>query len=301
MLSAVNDNDLYGDGADRWFTNGLRIAYTFPRGDAPDALGWAGDLLPGGPTEQDRAVVVAVGQNFYTPEGITPTTPQPEDRPWAGWLFAELGASGTRGNMEETLTLSLGVVGPASLAEEAQEFIHEITDSPDPGGWQFQLDNEPALQLFYERAWFCPLGALSDTVAFDLSPRFGADLGNVFVQASGGLSLRVGNHLPYSLAPRTKPALTGPGRYMSPSGGFAWQIFAGAEARGVVRNLFLDGSTFEDSPSVDKEAFVYEIQTGATLAYGRWSVTYSWLLRSEEFKAQPEKQAIGSIGVAVAF
>ena len=56
--------------------------------------------------------------------------------------------------MEENISVSVGVVGPAALGEEAQKFIHSLSGDPKPRGWTHQLENEPALLLHYRRSWF---------------------------------------------------------------------------------------------------------------------------------------------------
>ena len=45
------------------------------------------------------------------------------------------------------------MVGSASLAEEAQKFVHDIRDLPQPRGWHHQLEIEPGLVIYYERKW----------------------------------------------------------------------------------------------------------------------------------------------------
>jgi len=44
-------------------------------------------------------------------------------------------------------------------------------------------------------------------------------------------------------------------------------VFAGVEGRAVARDIFLDGNTFQKSPSVDKEPLVGELAVGAALLF----------------------------------
>jgi hypothetical protein len=41
--------------------------------------------------------------------------------------------------------LTVGVVGPASFAEQTQKRIHEIVNADEPRGWNTQLKNEPGV------------------------------------------------------------------------------------------------------------------------------------------------------------
>lgn len=302
VLSFQSENDLYGDSDDRWYTNGFRLAFAYPAGEEPELFSWVNDLLPSKPDLENTDIFFAIGQNMYTPEDITIDRLIEDDRPYAGWLYLEAGASGGTRHLQETLTLSLGVTGPPSLAKRTQTFVHTLSDSPQPQGWEFQLDTEVTLQGYYERAWFFPLGTIAGDTAADISPRLGANLGTVFVDANAGVVLRIGNYLPAALPPRINPSSTGAGKIMRPSGsGIDWYVFGGFEARGVARNLFLDGNTFENSHSVAKEELVYEWSLGVAVNFGPFALSYSFVHRSEEFELQREGQAFGSINLSVAF
>jgi hypothetical protein len=78
---------------------------------------------------------------------------------------------------------------------------------------------------------------------------------------------------------------------------FSWSVFAGLEGRAVGRNIFLDGNTFRDSPSVDKKYFVGDANIGVALTYGRTQLTYTLNWRSEEFQGQDKPDIFGAIGL----
>ncbi len=302
VMSFQSENDLYGDGEDRWYTNGFRLAFAYPAGREPELFSWIEKVLPGGPEVARSDAFFAIGQHMFTPADITERRLQVDDRPWAGWLYLEVGVSGSRGPMQETLTLSFGVTGPASLAKRTQKFVHRITGSPQPQGWEFQLRTEPTLQLFYERAWFLKLFDLGDETALDISPRLGADLGSAFIDGNGGVVIRLGNFLPAALPPRINPSATGAGKILRPRrDGIGWYLFAGVEARAVARNLFLDGNTFAKSHSVAKRTVVRELNAGVALSFHRFALSYTFVHRSREFELQPEGQGFGSINLSVAF
>lgn len=302
MLSFQSENDAYGDGEDRWFTNGFRLAFAYPAGREPEAFSWVGKLLPSQPSSAATDIFVAVGQSMFTPADITAKELIVDDRAYAGWLFVEAGVSGGTRSMQETLTLSLGVTGDPSLAERTQKFVHSLTDSPEPQGWQNQLAAEPTFQLYYERAWFLQLADLGGEVGIDLSPRLGGDAGTVFVEGNAGLVARIGNFLPSALPPRIKPSATGAGKALRPRrDGIGWYAFAGIEGRAVARNLFLDGGTFRDRHSVAKKALVSEWSVGGALSLSAFAVSYTFVHRSREFELQPVGQSFGSVNVSVAF
>lgn len=302
VLSFQSENDLYGDSHDRWFTNGFRLSLAVPPDKRPKTLDWVADLLPSTLPADNTDFFMSIGQSMFSPADITVPDLIEDDRPYAAWLFGEVGVSGGKGNMQETLTLSIGVTGAPALGKRTQKFVHGITASPDPQGWDHQVPFEPTLQIFYERAWFYSMLRLSDAVAMDISPRVGVDLGTVFVDVNAGAVVRLGNFLPQALPQRINPSATGSGKILrAKRTGIGWYVFGGFEARAVGRNMFLDGALFSSGHSVDKKTIVREISAGMALSYHRYALSYSYVHRSREFKRQPEGQGFGSINLSIAF
>ena len=83
---------------------------------------------------------------------------------------------------------------------------------------------------------------------------FTASVGNVFTYAGAGAMFRVGQSLLADWGPpRIEPALSGSDFVnFDQSKPIAWSLFAGFEVRAVVRNIFLDGNSFQHSASVTK-------------------------------------------------
>ena len=72
--------------------------------------------------------------------------------------------------------------------------------------------------------------------------------------------------------------------------------------RAVARDIFLDGNTFRDSRSVNKEPFVADISAGIGLIAGRWQATYTQVRRTREFKTQQGNyDQFGSVTLSCAF
>lgn len=299
------ENDKFGDGHDRNYTNGVRLSYVWPSGEVPGVARWLRDTLPFIPDDSEIRVMGALGQNIFTPEDITIEALIPDDRPYAGWLYGDIGMSLVHKDHQDQLVLSLGVVGPASLAEETQIWWHGVINSDRPQGWDNQLRNEPAILLFYEREWLQALNLeLPGDFQIDASPRLGVALGNVFDYLAAGAMLRLGPNLPADFGPpRIRPSLPGSAIFDA-RGGFGWYLFSGAEVRFVARNIFLDGNTFRDSHSVDKKNAVIDAQAGLAVNFGRKfpvRVSYALIFRSKEFEQQTEANLIGSITLSVAF
>jgi hypothetical protein len=284
-LSVILENDFFYN-RDNNYTNGVRVAWLSAPGGAPEWSLRAARLFPLFPKEGTVRIGYAIGQDMYTPKDISLRNPPLDDQPYAGWLYGSAGLIAETGRRLDQLELTVGMVGPASLAEETQKRVHEIISSDEPQGWDTQLRNEPGLILTYQRSWRSVVSKSILGVPFDMTPHAGGALGNIFTYANAGIMLRFGRRLPLDYGPpRIQPSLPGSG-FLVPNDGFGWYLFAGIDGRAVARNIFLDGNTFRDSRSVDKELLVGDLQFGIAVTWQNVRLGYTHVLRTREFESQ---------------
>ncbi len=294
------ENDVFS-GQDSDYTNGVRLAYLSPETTIPHWLDAGASALPFFASEGHKRWSVAVGQNMYTPSDILVKAPQPDDHPYAGWTYGSVGVISDTGRTLDNLQLTLGMVGPASGAAQTQDFVHSLINSRDPQGWKYQLHNEPGIILTYERKWrglyeFSPFG-----LGVDITPTVGGSIGNIYDVAAVGTIVRFGYDLPADYGPpMIAPNLPG-SDFFIPSKDFSWYLFTGVEGRAVARNIFLDGNTFKDSPSVDKYPFVGGLQAGLAIIVADTRIAYTQVLRSKEFTNQPHAEQFGALTVSRRF
>lgn len=301
IFSFVLENDLFYD-TDRRYTNGARFSYLTPKGGEPDWLRDAALYVPMFDGHSDIRVEFALGQNMYTASDKLLRDPPVTDRPYAGWLYGSVGLVARTGSVLDQMLVSVGVVGPAALAHETQDFIHSIVNSPEAQGWDSQLKNEPTLQFTYQRSWQSPEFRLPGGFGIDATPHAGAALGNVYVYANSGAMLRFGQNLPIDYGPpRVQPSLPGSGYFERAPGGLGWYLFAGVDGRAVAHNIFLDGNTFADSRSVDKETFVGDAQFGLAVVVDGVRFAYTHVLRTREYVGQDVDDQFGAFSVSLAF
>jgi lipid A 3-O-deacylase len=203
-------------------------------------------------------------------------------------------------------TVTLGLVGPGAGGRKVQNgwhhFMAPLLNAPQAEGWPYQLKNEPGLVLAEERKWrfAAPVGDFEA----DLLPEVNVSLGNIFTYAGGGAMVRFGRRLKADWGPpRIQPALSGsdfvnPGAYRD---GWAWYVFAGGEGRAVARNIFIDGNTWEDGPSVDREPFVADFSAGASLVGHGFRVNATYTLRTDEFEGQRGRDDFLSLNLSITF
>lgn len=250
VISFTTENDFFGGGTDRNYSNGIRLERVSAADDVHPVLGWVGHRLPW--LDLDRTDLrqgFAISHAIFTPEDIAAIEPDPADRPYAGWLAISGTVTASNENFQDTLQLNVGVVGPAANGEFIQNSWHQVIGVDAANGWDAQLKDELGIEIVAQRLqvldrWELPFG-----VETDFAVNWGGALGNVRTYANAGLTARIGWDLGvnYSPPPRIRPALSGGGEFIpgtkeDPFGGY---LFVGIDGRGVVRDMFFDGNPSE--------------------------------------------------------
>jgi lipid A 3-O-deacylase len=306
LMSVQFENDFFGGGTDRHFSHGSRVeVLTSPVkwiANAADKLPWF-RTEPHPPREDElkARASFSVGQNIYTPEDTYRRDLVPNDRPYAGWLYAGLGVVANQGsNRYDKIYLEAGVVGPLSYAQDVQRSWHNLFGLHVPEGWDNQLKNEPGAALYYEQARRLYRKDLFGQET-DMIPHFGGSVGNVLTHGAAGLTFRFGSSLREDFGPpRIRPSLPG-GTFYRPAKGFKWYLFTGVEGRAVLYNIFLDGNTFTASHSVDRKPLVGDLQAGLVVQWNRFRLSYTQILRTKEFEGQEDPDVFGSLSLSYHF
>ena len=297
------ENDLFGSGTDENYTNGVRLGYFKLGAEIPEFIKNIANMIPTFGINQTTSVFYSIGQNLYTPENITARVHDPDDRPYAAFLYGSAGLMSVSRDHIDEVELTLGVVGPAALGRQVQETVHDLIDADDPSGWDEQLENELGVIVSWQRRW--PETHQKELGDFLLrgQPHIALSLGNVYTYAGAGYSVQfVPTKFRWQGDPsRVRPAVPGTGFFYVPEKRFAWSLFASGETRAIARNIFLDGNTFETSPSVDKEHFVTDLAGGVSFIYGRARLSYSLNWRSREFDNQDDPSLFGAISLGYRF
>jgi hypothetical protein len=313
------ENDLFAD-TDLNYTNGVRASWV-----SADMSGFLANqqktytwlnrvnellepLHPSIASNENihRNIVFSVGQLMFTPKDKQKQKLDKTDRPYAGWLYGGVGYQARTADRLHSLELNLGVVGPASLAKETQDLIHDIRSISRFEGWDNQLNNELGVQLVFERKRrFKPFkDKLFNQLDTDFITHWGGSLGNVATYANVGAEWRVGWDLPADFGASTlRPGGDSNNPGLSDPKNRALQVhsFIASDARLVAHNIFLDGNTFSDSHSVDKKKLVADVTVGVSATYKRWNISYSHVYRTKEFKGQSEAQKYGSLSLSYSY
>lgn len=284
FLTFTFENDLFS-GQDANYTNGALISYFDTKFEVPKHVE---NILKNTPIFQINdmtSVTYSLGHNLYTPADITTKTPDPADRPYAAFLYGSMQLSTISGDHINNLELTAGIVGPSALGEPIQEEVHSLVDTRDPSGWDHQLKDEPALMLSYQRLWPEKYALNLNDYHLRVTPNWGITLGNVYTYAAIGSTFQfVPEKYKWQSTPlRVKPSIPGNGYFHIPENAFSWSLFGGFEGRAIARNIFLDGNSYKDSPSVQKKTFVSDANAGVNFTFGRIQTSFTINWRSREF------------------
>jgi lipid A 3-O-deacylase len=280
-VSLYVENDILAK-TDRDYTHGTRITYwNSYTNDIP--------LLYG----DTQRIEWSLTQLIYTANPKSVVELQPDERPYAGFLGVGANAVSL---VNESLQLRegvvIGMVGPASLAEQTQTGVHELIDDMKPKGWDNQIENEPILNYQYEVSYKIVKGNVFDIIAKDE-----VALGNMFTYNSVGAMFRLGYNLENNFGfNRIEPSPK-----VINASNYTFYTFICPEGRYVAQNIFLDGNTFVDSHSVEKEPFVGDFSYGVAFGTKDFEITYSYVYRSKEFEKQDEHNEFGAISLSYKF
>ncbi len=304
------ENDLF-NGTDSNYTNGVKYSLISPdlsphakQGHLPREVM---ELIHKIPFIRDSSAKFShraefsFGQNMYTPADTSRSDLISNDRPYAGWSYIGLAyhrKTDFREHLDflDSVEVQMGIVGPQAYAEESQTLVHELRGFDTSKGWSHQLKNEPGLVVAFERKWlFSP--DFNTLLKPDVIVHAGGALGNVATYLNSGMEIRYGLNLPRNFG----VSLIRPAGSMlfTPSEKPGLYLFGAINGKYVLRDIFLDGNTFTDSHSIDKEKLVADFAAGVTFSYRNLMLTFTHVTRTKEYAGQEESHDFGSITLSL--
>jgi len=295
-LAIMLQNDVFAGHDGGGYTNGLALAYlrsTAP-GEAAIAPQWllapVAPLLGMGPA---TLASTSLNQIMITPRDITRRQPNPMDAPYLGALWLRAGQVSVQGDIADTLTINLGMIGPASGARQAQTFIHRVTGSSRPEGWDSQVSNRALFGVErYRAVRFFSGDANTAAPALDAIVLGGGAAGNLLSSVGGSVLLRYGTSLQRSYASSV--------RQLARSGdplifGRGWMVYAGMHAD----HFFSHAGISNDLPPGGTRAELRESQliglAGIAYGWGESSLSFSLQSTSALTTGIGRRQAYGSL------
>lgn len=285
-----SDNDSYlGQGSDRYYTNGLFLNFRH----ATDQQKLKDGL-------EKKTYEITLGQKMFNPYSGYAPDPTLQDRPFAGYLYAE-GAMNWFYSDESILKTSVqvGTTGKNSLAEAGQKLLHKTLGFYELGGWDYQIKNEVTLNL---SAQYTKLLTRVADNAVEFSFEGYANLGTTFTGAGAGLLFRTGSlnqlfNSAYTNAvvgnnPKTKALVKR-------------EIFfyAKPQLNVVAYDATIEGSLFNNNSPVtfSQKPIVFAQQLGVDYSSQRFTIDLGVIFKTKEIQSTARAHQWGSISMFYRF
>ena len=228
---------------------------------------------------------IAIGQVMQTPDDLSRSDLIEDDVSYAGVITLQATWYAFNNDEFRGFEITAGVAGFPSLAEQTQKTMHKLLRSDDPKGWGNQLDFEPVININYMRKKKIWCQGNPAGFSFGLATNGNVGLGNLFTQASVELEMRFGHNMsggfvyvpdPIGLSMHYLASL-------KPENARAASFYASFVLRGsaFAHNIFLDGNTFRDSHSVEKEPLVALAVVGLHYERYNWGIHFNVMISSD--------------------
>lgn len=275
-ISFTGDNDSFV-GNDNGYTNGIYVSwYDGPEGKKAEAGFLARAMLwslPDSSSSTTDFSIGTIGQTMSTPDDIEQDPPilPPDSLPYAGLLFYADTLLRVQETHADMISVTIGVIGEYSFAEESQKFVHDLIGSAEPCCWDTQLANEIVFQFSRSRVWKT---WVSDSGNADFLLSADAALGTLSSSVGTGFMIRYGAELGKSYATMLLTNSRTSNPLAAQSG---WFVFAGARASYLANQIFLDGSKSYDNDyeKIDYNPERVSVTTGLAYSWKRWSLTFA--------------------------
>ncbi len=243
----------------------------------------------------DRAIRAhTVGQAMSTPENIDNPHYTPGDLPYAGLVFWRSSLTTVKDNYADTVSTTLGIVGPASGAEQAQKFVHKVVGATEPRGWDNQLHNEAVFQFGRGRVWRVSAREF-ENIEMDLLTVVDASIGTLSSGIGVGFMWRMGEGLVNSYP--TSALMSS--RYFAPANiGVGWNIFIGVGGNYSFNDIMVDGNTFRDSASAPLEHSQSGLLIGWSYSWDDYSLSFTFEESGGVARSGTASQSFGSLTLA---
>jgi len=290
------ENDIFST-TDSQYSSGEKFNWIF-RVQNPDSFIYNILFLEYG--EEDVYTSFSIVNQIYTPVNLEATRLLVHDRPYAGWTYVEGAIHKSSSSNLRSLYLQVGTVGPDSRSEQIQNTIHALIGNDLAMGWDNQIDNEIGINLRYVHKWrYVPPIFYNIESAF--IPYAEADVGNISTQASLGASMRIGYNIPKDFGVSTLdmggevgiPVHDEYKKMLESPWSFSLNFSAAGSA--IAHDILLDGNTYKESHSVEKEPFVLYAGYGFSLRYKSFMLEYLKNINTRKFTLERDTHGVGTM------
>ncbi len=300
------END-YFVAEDDGYTNGMGISFghgPFKAFNSDNTPGWLygliKDLYINTAPDKLRGITHSFYQVMQTPDDLSRIDPILDDVPYVGHLGWRCSLNAWDKQIADQVSISLGFVGPVSMAKGTQKIVHRVFGSDTPRGWGNQIDNEAVFNFEAQRIWML-YRSTDNGFEYDILGMAKAGIGTIESAARTSIAIRWGNNIMTGFPTFSLNA----DRQVNPlsiSKKNDYYFFLGIGVGIILNDIAINGNTYKDSHSLplqkfsnqlsgglawstgDQLSFVFQVSTissPTTISdkrenYGALSVTYSY-------------------------
>ncbi|MBN4072736.1 lipid A deacylase LpxR family protein [Crocinitomix catalasitica] len=262
------ENDLFFS-TDYYYSQGTHITLAAPFLSKSPVLFFFPNLID--VDEESHSLMLA--HDFYTPTNLETESLLLSDRPYACSFYfqQQLSEYSTTDRFAFHTRLQFGILGPWALGEFSQKGIHKLSNSPEPLGWDNQIQND--ILLNYAMRFEIDL---TRSKFFELGPSVELDIGTVKNQLNFSVWTRMGYfQSAFDSSKKSK--------------NFQLYLSGTAEMMAVAYNAYLQGGLINrQSPHTfsysEVNHAVLMVKTGLYLSVYNLHLGYTLYYLSEEFK-----------------
>ena len=242
----------------------------------------------------------SLAQEMNTPDDIRDPHPGMDDQPYSGILYVDSTLYARKGDWTHAWELKLGVVGPASQADDVQREFHKMIGADKPQGWDTQLPNEPIVNLSYTAAHLAAAGKVGGAAEWRVVPIATVGVGNYFTGGGLGVYGEVGWNLVSALGVTALRSGINAASAIGVGPVDRWSIafFGGVGGYGVAHYLPLDGTVFRSSRSVNSKPAIGMGSYGFCMRRDRFTFSYARTLFSETFDTERQGTDFGTVSAS---
>jgi hypothetical protein len=305
-MTVTVENDKF-TGSDNNYTNGIGASWVSNDIDTYDHQSFVGkwarfwSFLPFVADDGYRTYASwSLAQEMHTPDDIEDPDPPEDDQPYAGVLYVDSLLYARKERWAHAWELKLGVVGPASQADDTQREFHEFSGADEPLGWDTQLPNEALVNVGFTAARLLAQGDVGRSASWRLVPVGSVGLGNYFTGVGAGMYAEVGWNLVDALGGTAlREGLNAASTVgVGPVDGWSVAFFCGLGGYGVGHYLPLDGTVFRDSRSVDSEPFIGQGSLGLSVRHSRVALSLSATFYTDTFETERANAEFGTLSLS---
>ncbi len=303
-VSFTLDNDgVYG--VDQDYTNGIFFSYASEPLKKQSEWNWLS--ISSSPSASVDKIELVLGHKMWTPSEIEADYPVINDRPYAGYLHTEMNYLSLTADQAVRYNLTLGVTGDNSFSEKIQSLVHSVIGSPDPHGWNYQIDNYVAASIGYRAFNKLIRSEESKDKQWEITNVNDINIGNFRSDLSQGVMFRWGTNLENSIGAANISVESPLSASMLTNNTASWFIFAGIEGRYRFNDITIEG----DRSGIADSSDVYDVTlqpwqssavAGATWYNQSYGASMTFTVKTPEYKeAQTDIYGTGSLSVFAFF